>query len=83
MWFSASPEFLSSGHAKSDDAAHRVRDHQPFIRAHDAHRDPRGVGGNHPVSVRVVRLIVRGVPSANSPVETVVHGRGISRARSQ
>ena len=76
MCFIASPEFVSSGRGESKHAAHRVRNHQFFICANDANRGPAGVRGNHPRSLRVVRLIVFRVPSGNSSVQAVAHGGG-------
>jgi hypothetical protein len=46
-----------TGHAESEYAAHRARNRLFFVRANDADRNPAGVCGNHPRSLRIARLM--------------------------
>ena len=67
----------STGHAESENAAHRARDHQFFVRANDANRGPAGVRGNRPRGLRIVRLIQHLRPGLDAnPVFLICFGNG-------
>ena len=58
MYFVAWSEFpFSRAIAKSECAANHLGYHAFFVRANDADRNPAGVRGNHPRSLRIARLI--------------------------